>query len=176
MQLSGVKAMIVGLSMTMLVASVPTTAQAEPKPADDAALKRARWETEMLDNLYKNAIVLITTHYVTEETDLPAGSAFKALFATMKEKGYHEIRLLDGLGEPINDDNLPQDDFEKAGIEAMLAGKPIYEKVETRDGQRVLRTVTPLPMVMAKCVLCHDNYEGKKIVGGLGYAVPIDLK
>ena len=176
MQVNLGKLMVWGLGVAVLMASVWTTAQAEPKPADDAALKRARWETEMLDNLYKNAIVLITTHYVTEETDLPAGSAFKALFAEMKDKGYHEVRLLDGLGEPINDENLPQDDFEKAGIEAMLAGKPIYEKVENRDGQRVLRTVTPLPMVMAKCVLCHDNYEGKKIVGGLGFTVPVDLK
>ena len=176
MRLTGEKAMVLGLGVAVLMASVWTTVQAEPKPADDAALKRAKWETEMLDNLYKNAIVLITTHYVTEETDLPAGSAFKALFATMKDNGYHEVRLLDGLGEPINDENLPQDDFEKAGIEAMLAGKPIYEKIENRDGQRVLRTITPLPMVMAKCVLCHDNYEGQKIVGGLGYAVPIDLK
>ena len=176
MRFYGGKAIVFGIGAAVLMASVWTTAQAEPKSADDAALKRARWETEMLDNLYKNAIVLITTHYVTEETDLPAGSAFKALFAEMKDKGYHEVRLIDGLGEPINDENLPQDDFEKAGIEAMLAGKPIYEKIEDRDGMRVLRTVTPLPMVMAKCVLCHDNYEGKKIVGGLGYTVPIDLK
>jgi hypothetical protein len=113
---------------------------------------------------------------VDEDSDLAAGDAFQALFAVMKEKGYHEVRLLDGLGEPIDDDNLPQDDFEKAGIKAVLAGKTQHEAIETRDGKRVLRTVTTLPMVMAKCVMCHDNYEGQKIVGGLGYTVPIDLE
>jgi hypothetical protein len=29
---------------------------------------------------------------------------------------------------------------------------------------------------MDKCIMCHDNYQGQKIVGGLGYVVPIDLK
>ena len=128
----------------------------------------------MLDELYKNAIVLITKHYVDESSDLAAGSAFKALFKTMKDGGWHEVRLLDGLGEPIEEANLPQDEFEKSGIEAVLSGAADYEQVETRDGKRVLRTVTTLPMVMEKCVMCHENYEGKKIVGGLGYTVPIE--
>ena len=148
---------------------------ADPKPADPA-IKRAQRETKMLDELYKNAIVLITTHYVEESSDLPAGSAFRALFKTMKDSGWHEVRLLDGLGEPINDENTPQDDFEKAAIKAILDGQPSYEQVETQDGKRVLRTVTSLPMVMAKCVMCHENYRDKKIVGGLGYTLPIDVE
>lgn len=148
---------------------------AEQEPADPA-VKRAQRQTKMLDDLYKNAIVLITTHYVDESSDLPAGSAFKALFKTMKDNGWHEVRLLDGLGEPIEEANVPRDDFERAGIKAVLAGAANYEKVETQDGKRVLRTVTTLPMVMEKCILCHANYEGKKIVGGLGYSVPIDTE
>jgi hypothetical protein len=143
------------------------------RPAEDPAIERARRETRMLDELYKNAIVLITKHYVDESSDLPAGSAFQALFKTMKDAGWHEVRLLDGLGEPINDENIPRAGFEKTAIEAVLAGKSSYEQVENRDGKRVLRTVTSLPMVMEKCTMCHSNYEGKKVVGGLGYTVPV---
>ena len=111
---------------------------ADADPADPA-LARTRKVVQMLDDLYKNAIVLITTHYVDEKSDLPAGEAFKALFATMREKGWHEMRLLDATGDPIVDDNLPQDDFERDAIRAIKSGKPYYERVVTRDGQPYLR-------------------------------------
>lgn len=163
---------VVLLGTATLCFSLLSSQAADKKPVDPA-VKRAQRETKMLDDLYKNAIVLITTHYVDESSDLPAGSAFKALFKTMKDNGWHEVRLLDGLGEPIEDANTPKDNFEKAGIKAVLAGADNYEQVETQDGKRVLRTVTSLPMVMEKCTLCHENYQGKKIVGGLGYTVPI---
>jgi hypothetical protein len=165
---------LAGIAILVCVIIATTISAADPKPVDPA-VKRAQRETKMLDDLYKNAIVLITKHYVEESSDLAAGSAFKALFKTMKDSGWHEVRLVDGLGKPINDENIPQDDFEKAAIKAILDGKPSYEQVETRDGKRVLRTVTSLPMVMAKCILCHENYRDKKIVGGLGYVLPIDV-
>jgi hypothetical protein len=164
---------IILLLATMLCSPFNSSYAEEKEPADKA-VKRAQRQTKMLDDLYKNAIVLITTHYVDESADLPAGSAFKALFKSMKDSGWHEVRLIDGLGEPIDEANTPRDDFEKAGIKAVLAGAANYEQVETQDGKRVLRTVTSLPMVMQKCILCHENYRDKKIVGGLGYTVPID--
>ena len=167
-----------GLPVVALLALASVIAGLRPghaaeEPKSDPAVERARRETKMLDELYKNAIVLITKHYVEESSDLPAGSAFKALFQTMKDSGWHEVRLLDGLGQPIEEENLPRDEFEKAAIAAILAGKPSYEQIETKDGKRTLRTVTSLPMVMQKCVMCHENYADKKIVGGLGYAVPV---
>lgn len=169
------KRALAGIALVAFIAIATTMSAADPKPVDPA-VKRAQRETKMLDDLYKNAIVLITKHYVEESSDLAAGSAFKALFKTMKDSGWHEVRLVDGLGEPINDENIPQDDFEKAAIKAILEGKPSYEQIETRDGKRVLRTVTALPMVMDKCILCHENYRDKKIVGGLGYVLPIDVE
>lgn len=166
-----------GLGLVMTLAVTPrTVSQAADGEPRDPAIERARRETRMLDDLYKTAIVLVTKHYVDESSDLAAGSAFKVLFKGMKDAGWHEVRLLDGLGKPINDENLPQDEFEKTGIQAVLDGKATYEQVEARNGKRVLRTVTTLPMVMEKCSLCHDNYKDKKIVGGLGYIVPVDLE
>jgi hypothetical protein len=170
-QTLGIVLLGMGVTATSLVYAARH--DAEDRTAEDRAIETARRETRMLDDLYKNAIILITKHYVDESSDLPAGSAFQALFKTMKDSGWHEVRLLDGLGEPINDENLPQDDFEKAAIEAILAGKPSHEKIENRDGKRVLRTVTSLPMAMQKCIMCHSNYEGQKVVGGLGYTVPV---
>ena len=43
--------------------------------------RQRRQEIKMLDDLYKNAIVLINEHYVNNPSDFPAATASKALFA-----------------------------------------------------------------------------------------------
>ncbi len=136
-------------------------------------LDRARREIKLLDDIYKTAIVLITQHYVKEDSDLPAGEAFKALFAGMKDKGWHEVRLLDATGDPLNDENAPLDSFEKSAIQALLAGKPYYEEQADQDGKRFLRAATPIPIVMKKCTMCHSNYRDQKVIGALGYKLPL---
>ena len=56
--------------------------------AKDPAVERARREVRMLDDIYKTAIVLVTENYVHDDTDLAAGSAFKALFeASVRRAG-----------------------------------------------------------------------------------------
>lgn len=142
----------------------------------DPAVERARREVRMLDDLYKTSIVLITTHYVDESSDLPAGSAFKALFDAMKEKGWHEVRLLDATGEPYEPTNTPKAGFEKEAIKQILSGKPAYDEVVTENGRRYLLAATAIPVVMDKCVLCHENYKNVpkgKAIGALGYRMPI---
>ncbi len=146
----------------------------KPMSAKDAALGRARKQAKMLDSLYKTAIVIITKNYVNDSKDLAAGDAFQMLFDSMKEQGFHEVRLLDASGEAIDDDNLPQNDYEKAAVKAILAGQEIYEEVVTNDGKQFLKSTTAIPMVMDKCIMCHENYEGKKIIGALGITLEIE--
>lgn len=164
------------VSVAAIVTSGSLTAADKTKASESAEVLRARREIKLLDDIYKTAIVLITKHYVDESSDLPAGEAFKVLFAGMKEKGWHEVRLLDATGEPLNEDNRPQDEFERQAIKALLAGQPYYEEQAEKDGQRVLRAVTPLPIVMEKCTLCHSNYTDQKVIGGLGYALPLEIR
>jgi hypothetical protein len=59
-------------------------------------------------------------------------------------------------------------------MKALLDGKDYYEEVATRDGKHYLRAATPIPVVMEKCTLCHDNYKGKKVIGALGYTLPLE--
>jgi hypothetical protein len=158
--------------------SLSSFVMAADKPKKkDRALERTRKQVRMLDDIYKTAIVLITTHYVEDDTSLPAGEAFKALFDAVKKKGWHEVRLLDATGEPYNDDNAPKDGFEKEAIAKLLKGEAYYDQVEEKDGKRYLNAATAIPVVMKKCILCHDNYadlpEGKAI-GALGYRIPIE--
>ncbi len=144
--------------------------------AKDAAVERTRREVRMLDDIYKTAIVLVTEHYVNKDTDLAAGSAFKALFEGVAKKGWHEARLVDATGQPYSDLNLPKEGFEKKAVAKILAGKPSYDEVVTEGNQRYLLAATAIPVVMDKCIMCHENYrdvEQGKAIGILSYKVPV---
>ncbi len=140
----------------------------------DRNLRSARRETKMLDTLYKTAIVSVTQTYVENDSSTAAITTFQPVLKAMKDGKWHEVRLVDGLGQPINPDNSPKDAFEKQAIKEMLAGKELIDAVEVIGGKEYLRTMTILPMALDKCVLCHDNYRGKKIVGGVSYQVPLN--
>ena len=146
-------------------------------PKKTPALDRTRKQVKMLDDLYKTAVVLITTHYVTEESDLAAGEAAVALFAAMKEKGWHEVRLLDATGDPIEDRNSPKDEFEKTAVGKLKAGESWYEQVVKIEGKRHLRAATPIPVVLEKCIMCHPHYKDVKKgapIGALSYTLLIE--
>lgn len=143
----------------------------------DPALERTRKQVRMLDDLYKTAVVLITEKYVNSDTDLPAGTAAKALFGAMKKKGWHEVRLVDATGDPIMESNAPTDDFEKEAVKQLLAGKAAYEQVVEKGKERYLRSATAVPVVMKKCVMCHPHYEKAKpgqAIGALSYTLLIE--
>ena len=167
---------IVVLAIVTALTSLAFTQEKKDDSADKA-LQRTRKQVKMLDLIYKNSIVLITKEYVNDEEVMPAGTAFKKVFEAAEKGGFHKVRLLDATGEAYNDDNLPNDDFEKAAIDALKKGSAWYEKEVEKDGARVLRVATPIPVVMKKCVMCHDNYEGVKEgtpIGALGYTIPIE--
>ncbi len=152
------------------------TAADKEKKKKDRALERTRDTVKMLDNVYKTAVVLITTHYVNDEDDLPAGTAAIALFEAVGKSGTHQARLLDASGEPIEDKNTAKDDFEKAAIKQLKAGESWHEEVVEKDGKRYLRAATPIPVVLEKCVMCHDNYKDFKKnepIGAISYTIPI---
>ncbi len=139
------------------------------------AVERAKRQAKMLDTLYKTAIVIITENYVDGSEDLAAGDAFQALFKSMKDNGFHEVRLLDATGDPYDSDNEPKTEFEKRAIKALLAGQAIYEQVASEGGKQYLLSATPIPLVMQKCTLCHSHYEGVKgPIGSLALKIPLD--
>ena len=103
---------------TLLLSSVSV---AEDGGHEDTALQRTRRTVRMLDDIYKGGIVAITDNYVNDRDTIPAGTAFKQIFRTAWEKGWHKVRLVDGLGDPLNDENSPEDAFEKQALKALVA-------------------------------------------------------
>ncbi len=163
--------MACGVSAYIATAQQPTKQEA----AGDAALARTKKQARMLDTLYKTAIVLITENYVDGKESMAAGDAFQAIFKSMKDNGFHEVRLLDATGDPYDSDNTPNTEFEQKAVKALLAGAPIYEQVVTEKNQRYLLSATPIPVVMEKCTLCHSHYEGVKgPIGALGLKILVE--
>ncbi len=144
--------------------------------ADKAAVDRTRQTVKMLDDVYKTAVVLITEKYVHGENDFPAGSAAIALFDAIDKKGWHRVRLLDVTGDPYDSENVAKDAFEKKAVEKIKSGESFVEQVEQAGGKQFLRAMTPVPVVMAKCAICHPHYKSVaagKAIGALSYRVPI---
>jgi hypothetical protein len=161
-----------------LIAGTPARSQEATKAAaDKAAVERARKTVRMLDDVYKNTVVLITDKYVHDKKDYAAGRAAIKLFKAISDKGWHEVRLIDVSGEPYNPNNVAKDQFDKDGIAALKSGKDFYDRVVMKDGKPHLRAITPVPVVMDKCIMCHENYRGvgKGVpIGALTYTVPIE--
>ena len=147
-----------------------------PNQADKAAIERTRDSVKMLDDVYKQAIVLITDKYVNDTDDFPAGSAAVEWFKRVSKTGYHQVRLIDATGQPYEEANVAKTDFEKEGIKQLKAGKTSYDEVVTKDGKPYLLAITPVPVVLKKCIMCHDHYadakEGEPI-GAISYELPI---
>ncbi len=162
------------VTMTLgLLAGIP----ADEKEPADPAVERTRKTVRMLDDLYKTAVVLITTHYVNDTTDLSAGSAAVALFDAMKKKGWHEVRILDATGEPYNEANVPRDAFEREALRRLKSGLSWYDEVGQLNGQPVLRAATPIPVVLQKCAMCHPHYKDAKpgeAIGLLSYTIRVE--
>lgn len=154
-----------------------TAAQLTQKNGDNAAVERARKTVRMLDDVYKTAVVLITDKYVHSKKDYPAGRAAVNWFKAISDKGWHEVRIIDATGEPYSDNNVAKDDFDKEGIRQLKAGKTFYDAVVQKDGKSYLRAITPIPVVMDKCIMCHENYRTMKKgepIGALTYKIPIE--
>jgi hypothetical protein len=167
------------------VANLATKAEPQTRQAaaqngsepSEAALNRTRRAVQMLDDIYKTTVVLITDKYVHSDEDFPAGSAAVALFKHVTDKGWHKVRLIDATGQPYNPANVAQDAFEKTGIDELKKGKDYYEEVVEEGDRRHLRAITPIPVVMQKCVMCHAHYEDAKegeAIGAISYSLVID--
>jgi len=166
--------LVLGLAATLTIGGVASFAAENAAGKPDAAVERTRQEIKMLDDLFKNAIVLIDGHYVKTPSDLPAATAAKALWAALKKDGWYDVRIL-GLTDVIGDpDDVPRDAFEQAAAKKLLAGETPQEEVVEKDGKRYLRVATGIPVVSENCVMCHANFKGNKgNIGALSYTVPV---
>lgn len=145
--------------------------------ASKEAVERTRKTVRMLDDIYKQTIVLITAKYVTKDSDYPAGRAAVQLFDNISKNGWHKVRLLDATGKPYSVKNVAKDEFEKNGIKKIKSGESYWDQIVQIEGKPYLRAMTPVPVVMQRCVDCHAHYaQAKKgeAIGVISYTLPIE--
>jgi hypothetical protein len=143
-------------------------------PADaDPAVERTREQVKLLDDLYKNAVVSITTRYVEGQDTQPAIMVAKDVFGAMRKQGWHSAKLVDATGEPLNDANAPKTDFEKEAARVMNSGKPYLDQVVGEGKDRRLLAATVVPVVMQKCADCHTDKKVGDVLGFIRYDIPI---
>lgn len=169
---------LAGLAGLVWCAS-PSGARAETsakKSYSEEQLEHARRTVKVLDEVYKRIIILVTDKYVQEEDDFAAGSAAVLLFKQMSEGDSHRVRLIDATGEPYEEANVAQDDFEKKGLEAIKKGAAEFEEITQVDGKPTLRIMTSVPVVHERCVMCHEHYKNAKAgeaIGAMSYSIQI---
>lgn len=183
--------LVIASSLTVLAGVTAFALAADPAPkakkaapkADagkpsEAAIERSRKTVRMLDDIYKQVIVLITDKYVETEEDFAAGSAAVLLFENLSKSENQKVRLLDATGEPYDEDNVAKDAFEKEGIKRIKAGAKGYEQIVEEDGKYSLRSMTPVPVVLERCIMCHPHYkeaqQKNQAIGAISYRVPIE--
>jgi hypothetical protein len=158
--------------VSVLCTSVAPAAAEDVQPRVLTA-EQARREVRLLDDLYKAAIVYMNDVYVEDADSVAAGETARDLFAAMKAKGWHEARLVDATGKPLNDENKPQDAFETAAIAKLNGGETYYDQVVEEGGQKYLRAATVVPVVNNKCVLCHPGNKVGAVLGAVSYKLPL---
>ncbi len=137
-------------------------------------LEQARREVRLLDDLYKVAIVYMNEVYVEDTSSIAAGETARDMFAAMREKGWHDARLVDGTGEPVNDENVARDAFEKIAVQKIKGGETYYDEVITEGSERYLRAATLVPAINDKCVLCHPGNKVGDMLGIASYKLRLE--
>jgi hypothetical protein len=175
----GRSALAMGLAASLLVLAYRGAEAGGPKgdsgakPSDDPALARTREQVKMLDDLYKNAVVSITSRYVEGQGKQPAIMVAQDVFGAMKKQGWHSAKLVDASGEPLNDENSPQTDFEKDAAKAVNSGQPYFERVVGDGNDRRLLAATVVPVVMKRCASCHTHKKVGEVLGFIRYDIPV---
>ena len=161
------------LASVVILFFTSTTTIAEESSKGKTVIQ-AREIVQMLDDLYKTFIVLITEEYVNDPSVLPAATLSKRVFEAMSKKGWHKARLLDATGTPFNPDNNPKDEFERDAIKAMVSGKSYFERVEKIEGKDHLRAATIVPVVIKGCTICHQDKKVGDLLGAISYSITLE--
>jgi hypothetical protein len=170
---STVVALVGVLTATLIWSQRQRTAKAMEDSADPA-VARARALVRMLDDLYKTAVVLINDTYVDDRDTTSAGEVARSLFDVMRSKGWHDARLIDATGKPLNGSNKPNGEFETSAIKRILAGSAYYDAVVEEEGKLYLRAATVVPVVNDRCVMCHPGNKIGDVLGAVSYKLKIE--
>lgn len=169
------------LTVTLLACLVATTNQ--PATADDDAkvtaslpapvvpVQAAPLIAETLHEAMHSALQVSHDRYYREDEGLiiPA-AALLEVFDDIKKKRNITLRWLVVEGQAMNIDHEPQDDFEKAAVKALIAGKDFHAETTAK----LYRRAAPITL-SNHCLKCHvpDRRSTRDRRAGLIVSIPV---
>ena len=163
--------------LALMFIAVAVAVAGPGEQATPPTVAEARQRARLLHGAIHDTLQVVHARYFREGEKLaiPAAS-LDLVFREMEGRDGVKLRWLVVDGKAMNVDNEPQDDFEKAAIKDLKAGKASEEKIVTKNGKSYLRVATAIPVVMEKCTMCHENYKNVpkgQAIGALGYEIEI---
>lgn len=101
---------------------------------------------------------------------LPA-TALREISEELAKQGMFTARLVSA--SPLNPDNAPKTQFEKAALEAIMAGAESYGRVEEGDGGPVYLKAVPDKVTTTACLGCHQGRQLGDVLGILSVSIPV---
>jgi hypothetical protein len=151
----------------LLLAVAVAAAPSRPAGPDTQprSLEEAKRMVRMMDTIYVTGV--LTTHrmYAHEPGTAAAVAWGKQVVKEVNARGWPKARIFAATNHPLNPDNAPADDFERAAAAAFVSGKSTLEKVA---GARY-RYATPIRVTEQSCLSCHVRNKVGDLLGGVSY-------
>ncbi len=181
-RISSVFVIMAALAASLAVAHRSTQANpageaSDRAPARQAArptVDQARRQAELLHETVHATLQIVHHQYYREDEGLVIPAAtLKRVFAELEKRRQVELRWLAVNAEAMHVGHKPQDDFEKAAVTALAAGKESHE--QTADGvYRYAGAIT----LGSECLKCHlpNRKSTEDRTAGLVIAIPLAEK
>ena len=142
---------------------------------------RTFYTIHVVERLQAKGVVSATENWrVTNTLPLPAQFLRESADLATKTGSKIEYRLISLW--PINKQNGPADDFERAGLKEVLAQQDrAYTGTITRDGERYFRAIYADKAVSQACIGCHNvhpnspkkDFKQNDVMGGVVISIPL---
>ena len=142
---------------------------------------RTFYTIHVVERLQAKGVVSATENWrVTNTLPLPAQFLRESADLATKTGSKIEYRLISLW--PINKQNGPVDDFERAGLKEVLAQQDrAYTGTITRDGERYFRAIYADKAVSQACIGCHNvhpnspkkDFKQNDVMGGVVISIPL---
>ncbi len=151
-------------------AGVMSSGRTQSPAVSPAAIAAARRQAELLHASIHSTLQLVHDRYYREDEGLPIPAAILSeVFEELSRQQHVKLRWLVVEGQAMNTDHLPQDDFERAAVKALKAGRPFLDTV---SGDTYLRAA---PIRLSNhCLKCHvpDRRSTRDRTAGLIISIP----
>ena len=142
---------------------------------------RATYATQVVQRLQDEEGVLKATEHFKEDKTLPLPAQMLRMGAQRASSG-GGLRYSLISKWAINKANLPRTDFERRGLDAVIANRnQPFTEYQTVSGKRYFMALYPDLAVSPACVKCHNEHEQSPrkdfetgdVMGGIVIAIPV---